>query len=223
MTEKEWLNAKEMRALREWWRSRKGRDKYARKERLFACACARLWWDHLTDERSRRAVEAAEKFADGLIAKTTLARTRAPATAAAHARKGRTPKRGYSLESSVQIIMNLGRDDVFVATTFRLLDAAPDLKLCTQKESEAAQVALLRDIMGNPFRKVGFSKEWRTDTAVALAKQMYDSREFSAMPILADALQDAGCNNDDVLNHCREANARHVRGCWVVDLVLGKE
>ena len=51
---------------------------------------------------------------------------------------------------------------------------------------------------------------------------MYESRDFSAMPILADALQDAGCVNDDVLNHCREAHAAHVRGCWVVDLVLGK-
>ena len=55
-----------------------------------------------------------------------------------------------------------------------------------------------------------------------LARTMYDSREFSAMPILADALQDAGCDNDDILAHCRDANQVHVRGCWVVDLVLGK-
>ena len=53
------------------------------------------------------------------------------------------------------------------------------------------------------FRPVTFAPEWRTDTAVALARQMYESRDFSAMPILADALQDAGCDNDDVLNHCR--------------------
>jgi hypothetical protein len=51
---------------------------------------------------------------------------------------------------------------------------------------------------------------------------MYDTRDFGVMPILADALQDAGCDNDDILAHCREANANHVRGCWVVDLVLGK-
>ena len=51
---------------------------------------------------------------------------------------------------------------------------------------------------------------------------MYDSREFGAMPILADALQDADCDSDDVLNHCRDASLTHVRGCWVVDLVLGK-
>jgi hypothetical protein len=66
------------------------------------------------------------------------------------------------------------------------------------------------------------SSEWRTDTAIALARTMYEAREFSAMPILADALQDAGCDNDDILNHCR-GDGPHVRGCWVCDLVLGKE
>jgi hypothetical protein len=62
----------------------------------------------------------------------------------------------------------------------------------------------------------------RTDTALALARRMYESRDFSAMPILADSLQDAGCDSDDILNHCRDANQAHVRGCWAVDLVLGK-
>jgi hypothetical protein len=74
----------------------------------------------------------------------------------------------------------------------------------------------------NPFRPIPFSPSWRTDTAVSLAHTIYDTREFSAMPILADALQDAGCDSDDILDHCRDANATHVRGCWVVDLVLEK-
>jgi hypothetical protein len=86
----------------------------------------------------------------------------------------------------------------------------------------ATLVALIRDIFGDPFRPpVEFSAEWRTSTAVALARQMYESRDFSAMPILADALQDAGCDNADILDHCRGPGP-HVRGCWVVDLVLGK-
>ena len=80
----------------------------------------------------------------------------------------------------------------------------------------------MRDIVGNPFRPVVFAPEWRTDTAVTLARQMYESREFSAMPILADALQDAGCNSDDILTHCRDTSLTHVRGCWVTDLVLSK-
>ena len=66
-----------------------------------------------------------------------------------------------------------------------------------------------------------FRAEWRTGTAVALANEMYETRDFGAMPILADALQDAGCDSEDVLNHCRHPGT-HVRGCWVVDLVLGK-
>jgi hypothetical protein len=90
------------------------------------------------------------------------------------------------------------------------------------QEESRAQTHLLRDIFGNPFRPVTFSPNWRTDTALSLARQMYESRDFSAMPILADALQDAGCDSDDILSHCR-GSGPHVRGCWVVDLVLGKE
>jgi hypothetical protein len=90
----------------------------------------------------------------------------------------------------------------------------------------------LREVFGNPFtlgrRRKGelrrgwmLEPAWRTDTAVALARQMYDSRDFRAMPILADALEEAGCDNSDALGHCREPG-EHVRGCWVVDWVLGK-
>jgi hypothetical protein len=81
--------------------------------------------------------------------------------------------------------------------------------------------SVLRELFGNPFRPAAFDPAWHTDTVVALARQMYESRDFGAMPILADALQDAGCASDDILTHCRGAGP-HVRGCWVVDLVLGK-
>ncbi|MCE9560805.1 MAG: hypothetical protein K8U57_01995 [Planctomycetes bacterium] len=87
---------------------------------------------------------------------------------------------------------------------------------------EGAQSTVLRDILGNPFHPVIVVPMWLTSTVVVLARQMYESRDFSAMPILADALQDAGCDNDDVLNHCRNPGS-HVRGCWVIDLLLGKE
>jgi len=81
---------------------------------------------------------------------------------------------------------------------------------------------LIRDIFSNPFRPVTFDPAWQTSTVVALAQQMYESRDFSPMPILADALQDAGCANDDILGHCRGEGV-HVRGCWVVDLVSAKQ
>ncbi|MFO0823654.1 MAG: hypothetical protein U0792_11150 [Gemmataceae bacterium] len=98
-------------------------------------------------------------------------------------------------------------------------------RICEEVRRSAwsAGAALLRDIFGNPFRPVSFDAEWRTSTAVLLAKQMYESRNFDAMPILADALEDAGCCNEHILNHCRDANGVHVRGCWVIDLVLGKK
>ena len=97
----------------------------------------------------------------------------------------------------------------------------PNWRQAYERELKS-QTALLRDIFGNPFRPVAFSPEWRTSTAVALAQQMYDSRDFALMPILGDALEDAGCDSGDILAHCRGAEL-HVRGCWIVDLVLGKE
>jgi hypothetical protein len=80
---------------------------------------------------------------------------------------------------------------------------------------------LLRDIFGNPFRPVACDTAWLTSDVIALACGIYDERAFDRTPILADALQDAGCDSADVLDHCRGAGP-HVRGCWVVDLLLGK-
>jgi hypothetical protein len=88
--------------------------------------------------------------------------------------------------------------------------------------SAELQLVIAREIFGNPSRPVRFYPEWRTDTAVALARAIHSTHDFFAMPILADALQDAGCDNDAILNHCRDTRQAHVRGCWVVDLVLGK-
>jgi hypothetical protein len=96
----------------------------------------------------------------------------------------------------------------------------PDAKAyLTEREY---QTFLMRDIFGNPFRPVIVDPSWLTSTVVALAQGIYQERAFDRMPILADALQDAGCENEDILNHCR-GEGTHVRGCWVVDLLLGKE
>lgn len=86
----------------------------------------------------------------------------------------------------------------------------------------AVQVRLLRDIFGDPFRPVAVDPSWLTSTVVALAGCVYHEEAFDRLPILADALQDAGCDSDDVLDHCRGCGP-HVRGCWVVDLLLGKD
>ena len=89
-----------------------------------------------------------------------------------------------------------------------------------QREAEQ-QAGLIHCIVGNLFRPVAFDPAWRTSDVRALAQGIYDDRAFDRLPILADALQDAGCDNDDVLTHSRAATV-HARGCWVVDAVLEK-
>lgn len=81
---------------------------------------------------------------------------------------------------------------------------------------------LFREVFGNPFRPVVLDPRWRTSDVLGLVLAIYEDRVFDRLPILADALMDAGCDNDDILDHCR-SDGPHVRGCWVVDLVLGKE
>ncbi|HUR54864.1 MAG TPA: hypothetical protein VMZ71_12080 [Gemmataceae bacterium] len=83
------------------------------------------------------------------------------------------------------------------------------------------EARLLRCIFGNPFRPVSPDQSWRTSTVVALAGGIYEERAFDRLPILADALMDAGCDYPDILAHCH-SDGPHVRGCWVVDLLLGK-
>jgi hypothetical protein len=95
-----------------------------------------------------------------------------------------------------------------------------------QVPAELHSADLIRDVFGNPFLPpppMWFRPAWQTSTAVELARQMYEGRDFWLMPILGDALQDAGCGDRAILAHCHDPRAAHVRGCWVVDLVLGKK
>jgi hypothetical protein len=89
-------------------------------------------------------------------------------------------------------------------------------------EERAAQAGLIRDIFGNPFCPVEFDRNWRTPAVLSVAAGIYEDRAFKRLPILADALEDAGCANSEVLKHLRDPGP-HVPGCWVVDLVLGRE
>jgi hypothetical protein len=89
---------------------------------------------------------------------------------------------------------------------------------------EREQCGLLRDLFGNPFHPTTLNLtwlSWHDGLLVSMACQMYESRDFNDMPVLADALEEAGCDNAEILTHCRQPG-EHVRGCWVVDLVLGK-
>ena len=90
------------------------------------------------------------------------------------------------------------------------------------KSEGGKQAALLREIFGNPFRPIAPDPAWLTSNVVELARAIYDERAFDRLPILADALMDEGCDSEAILSHCRSPGP-HVRGCWVVDLLLGKE
>ena len=102
----------------------------------------------------------------------------------------------------------------------RLDEWAAALEADFRLEAEQ-QTVLARDIFGNPFRCVTVDPAWLTSTAVTLAEGIDTDRAFDRLPILADALEDAGCGDPGVLSHCR-GNGPHVRGCWVVDMVLKK-
>ncbi len=91
-----------------------------------------------------------------------------------------------------------------------------------EADERAAQTALLRDIFGDPFPPPAFDPAWRTLDVSTLAESIYAERAFERMPILVDALEEAGCNDPAIVGHCRGPGP-HVRGCWVLDLVLGKE
>ena len=233
MTEAEWLACED----RHKQFTSLARKVSERQMWLLACAGVRTLWHLLRDGDSRRTVELAERYADGLADARELARGwDNAADAAAQAGRRAVPLDAIE-EASVQPRCDAGflydTDDIIAAAHYLAactaaksgLDAAYSMALHWPGPSErTGWVDLLLCVVGPaPFRRVSLKSKWLTSTVVTLASQMYESRDFGAMPILADALQDAGCANDDILDHCRDPKQVHVRGCWVVDLVLGKE
>ena len=226
MTEAEWLAATDPEPMLQFVR-----DKTSdRKLRLFGVACCRRVARWMTDKRSLHAVDISEQFADRIVGKKRLSAARRDAYLASRDPDGSSPvDRDHTGTSHAAIValnissrpLNEGGDLLWTASCARSLVAHAVNDDAGGVERQC-QVALLYDIFGNPFRPVAFDPSWRTSTVAALAEQMYESRDFSPMPVLADALQDAGCDNEDILAHCRGAGP-HVRGCWVVDLILGKK
>jgi hypothetical protein len=84
-----------------------------------------------------------------------------------------------------------------------------------------AQANLLRDIFGNPFHPVIIDPSWQSNNVLELARNIYQEKAFDGIPVLADALEESGCNGTQLLDHCRQPKS-HVRGCWAIDLILGK-
>jgi hypothetical protein len=233
MTEQEWLAAIEPRELMHFVT-----EGNSRKLRLFACACCRRAWNPFVNPFTIRTVMAVEAFADGEIGPKDLERVHeAAGRAAATARNGASRDDSGYLAHVAEAAASAAQADALIAVelAFRaaaraaadapaMIDEQPGGRTgyAEYKAELAEQADLLRDIFGNPFQSLEIQLEWLTSDVIALAHGIYSDRAFDRMPILADALQDAGCDDDDILNHCREAR-EHVRGCWVVDLLLSKE
>ncbi len=217
MTEEEWLACTDPRPMLDFLRGVPSE----RKLRLFACACCRHAWGRLPhlivaglDEI--KGIEVAEGFADGSVGREEL--DRAFDELEAHSDTRDSPAR---FATAARIAA-----EVSTCATFAIYSVQDDG--VDPRDERVEQVSLLRDLFGNPFRPVTVSPAWQTPQLVALAQAAYEERELPAgtldparLAVLADALEEAGCTDADILNHLGGPGP-HVRGCWAVDLLLGK-
>jgi hypothetical protein len=226
MTEDEWLTCDDPGSMLAFLY---GGEVSARKLGLFACGYCRQVWHLLTDERSRVCVEVGERSADGLAGKEKFAAAERAAAAAFIERRLSALK---DLRLVPQVHAALAATDVAMRHCQWVFGArvevANPLTRALIKQREEARpllVRLLRDIFGNPFRPFAVPPgclRWHDGLLVSMAQRMYEARDFADMPILADALEDAGCDDQSILGHLRGPGP-HVRGCWVVDLLLAKQ
>lgn len=232
MTETEWLTCAEpspMMAqfrpkftrgpeLRSWF----GHPSYGtlpRKWRCFLAACGRriapLLGDH---QRRARLINFAEPFADQ--PPTEDARRTVIQWFAGERRSIQSVRLLWGLTAPLAAAAGELRNAAGYGARMTVPKPERDsAERAARNAEKAAQCALIRDILGNPFRPVAFEPSWRTDTVEALARGIYQGEAFDGMPVLADALEEAGCDDAEIIAHCREPGV-HVRGCWVVDLIL---
>ena len=174
--------------------------------RLFCVACCRLVGEQITHPDCRELVELVEAFADDPSLAPDVARLRRKVSRWATAiHPGATSHDDWAARWSAW--------------------AAADPKAVTPVTGFVSQPAFrdfLAEVYGPRSGAVAFSPAWRTENAVTLAAGMYASRDFAGLPVLADALEEAGCDSDAILGHCRGPGP-HGRGCWVIDLILGKQ
>lgn len=228
MSEAEWLACTDPQKMLEFLRGRF----IARKLRLFGIACCRQLWHLLPDNRSRQTVDLAEATADDRDTRTLLQESLVSAREVVEEILG--PLTGLRAE-----LESLLTDDRAACLLVFFLawrteqeafhDTSAIIRYTAGRLSADGKQFLLadhiHDIFGNPFRPIAIGSvclTWQDSLIVSMARQMYESRDFRDMPVLADALEEAGCTDQNILDHCRQPG-EHVRGCWVVDMFLGKE
>jgi hypothetical protein len=192
-----------------------------RRLRLWACACARRHWDRIDKpprvaEVMRAGVEMAERFADGEVDRATFE---------VAVKEARRQGEGISVLAAPAFIAGHATLTVPFEGAWEIARLGPEAGgayhgpafLAEQLE----QCRLLRDVFANPFRPVKRpTRDVLRGSVSALAETIYRERTFAELPVLADALEDAGCDEAELLRHLR-SDGPHVRGCWALDLVRG--
>jgi hypothetical protein len=222
MTEAEWLTSDDPSAMLDFWYFKlsdfdtySNRPMCERKLRLFAVSCCRNVWDHF-NETLQQVIETGEDYADGRVTEEVAAEACDVALSEGGGDIDRLDE--FSSAALYTVHPCVEPDDILYITR----DGVAYHTRLVERDSDR-QAHLARDIFGNPFRHVAFDPSWLTNNVRALAQAIYADRAFDRMPILADALEDAGCTNQDILEHCRGGGGgEHVRGCWVIDLLLAK-
>lgn len=197
-----------------------------RKFRLFGCACVRGVWEYLSDVL-RQATETCERFADGLATVEELRAAEAMADAAYEGWGDAIADHGAIAVSALcsrkpWFPMGDGSSGGIAAVAgFAWSNEKTPFHIANQK-AKKVHCGLLRDLFGNPFRTVTLDRRRLPAAVKQLAGTIYEERAFERLPILADALEETGHTQADILNHFRQPGV-HVRGCWGLDLLLGKE
>lgn len=217
MTEQEWLQCEEPAMMLGLLEGRHWR----RKLMLFAVACCYRVWDLLPRRESRRNVEMLELYADGLADEEDVHATSRAADEVQRRMKHLAKSNAARAASSLRMMVTMRETSFAAGVVANLARTArqPDI----EREGHV-QKLLLRCIIGSPFLTAsteGTWISWNDGTIPKIAQAIYLERCFGDMPILADALEDAGCTDATILDHLRGPGP-HVRGCWVLDLILGK-
>jgi hypothetical protein len=221
MTEQKWLDEENLFVLLDATPIRQAE----RKIRLFGCACCELVDRWLIHPRARKALDRAYQYADGLLSDTSLSRWASEIweVCTSNSLKGSNKANQQALQMIAHVCGSRNHADYrFVGHLLFVHEVFDSFDETFVPTTRPLALALFRDIFGNPFRRTHFDPSWGTSNVLDIARTIYEEKTFDHMPILADALVDAGCNNEDILNHCH-GSTPHVRGCWVVDWILGKE
>lgn len=197
-------------------RTKSGRRKF----RLFACECCREAWTAIPDQRLKHLCVVAESVADGLLPASELEPGR-HALAPLQSDSGPYGKSPSSVRVAVDMVFAAAYPTATAAAFHMTATQQPLAGAYPTDKANQRMCDMIRCIFGYRSNLQPFSRKWRTSTTIALAAAIYTDRAFDRLPILADALQEAGCEDAAILDHCRGPGP-HVRGCWVVDLVLGK-